>query len=74
MRITVSTFRHRDICDERRPRRHGYRLRCLEPFGHDGPHRWTPELDGAHDRRDATRPPIRRATASAVNRLSRLLD
>ena len=74
MRINVPTFRTTDVCNERRPRRHGYRLRCLEPADHDGPHRWTPELDGEPERRDATRPPIRRATASAVNRLSRLLD
>ena len=32
------------ICNEIRRRRHGYRLRCLEPVGHDGAHRWTPEL------------------------------
>ena len=74
MRISVRAFRINDVCDERRPRRFGYRLRCLEPAGHVGPHRWTPELDGAPHRRDATRPPIRRATAAAVDRLTRLFD
>jgi len=33
-----------EICDEVRTRRFGYRLRCHEPDGHDGEHRWTPEL------------------------------
>ena len=27
-----------------RRRPHGYQLRCLEPEGHDGGHRWSPEL------------------------------
>lgn len=30
------------VCGET-PRRWGYQLRCLEPLGHDGAHRWTPE-------------------------------
>jgi hypothetical protein len=74
MRITARAPSIPDVCDERRPRRFGYQLRCLEPAGHDGPHRWTPELAGEPSRRDATRPPIRRATASAVGRLARFLD
>jgi hypothetical protein len=32
------------VCDETRPRRFGYQLRCLEPPDHTGGHRWTPEL------------------------------
>jgi hypothetical protein len=32
------------ICDQVRARLHGYQLRCLEPDGHSGEHRWTPEL------------------------------
>jgi hypothetical protein len=32
------------ICDETRLRAHGYQLRCHEQVGHDGEHRWTPEL------------------------------
>jgi hypothetical protein len=32
------------LCDETRHRPHGYQLRCHEPVGHDGEHRWTPEL------------------------------
>jgi len=32
------------ICDETRLRPHGYQLRCHELVGHDGEHRWTPEL------------------------------
>jgi hypothetical protein len=74
MRISVAALWNDEICDERRPRRHGYQLRCLERAGHDGPHQWTPELTHAPARRDATRPPIRRATASAVGRLARFLD
>ncbi len=35
---------HFAICNETRPRSYGYQLRCLEPRGHAGPHRWTPEL------------------------------
>jgi hypothetical protein len=31
-------------CDEVRSTRLHYRLRCLLPPGHDGDHRWTPEL------------------------------
>ena len=31
-------------CDEVRPTRLHYRLRCLLTPGHDGEHRWTPEL------------------------------
>jgi hypothetical protein len=33
-----------EFCNQTRPRRYGYQLRCLEPAGHDGKHRWTPEL------------------------------
>lgn len=33
-----------DTCDAVRGRPYGYRLRCLEPDGHHGDHRWTPEL------------------------------
>ena len=31
-------------CDEVRPTRLHYRLRCLLTPDHDGDHRWTPEL------------------------------
>ena len=31
-------------CDEVRSTRLHYRLRCLLSPGHDGDHRWTPEL------------------------------
>ena len=31
-------------CDETRPTRLHYQLRCLLTAGHDGDHRWTPEL------------------------------
>jgi hypothetical protein len=31
-------------CDEVRSTRLHYRLRCLLTPGHDGDHRWTPEL------------------------------
>jgi hypothetical protein len=31
-------------CDEIHPTRFHYRLRCLLQPGHDGEHRWTPEL------------------------------
>jgi hypothetical protein len=34
----------RSTCDETRPTRLHYQLRCLLPAGHDGEHRWTPEL------------------------------
>jgi hypothetical protein len=30
------------VCGETRARRHGYQLRCLEPTGHHGTHRWPP--------------------------------
>jgi hypothetical protein len=43
MRLAVLRSRPA-ICNETRPRRYGYRLRCLEPAGHRGAHRWTPEL------------------------------
>ena len=33
-----------DTCDEVRSTRLHYRLRCLLTPGHDGDHRWTPEL------------------------------
>ena len=32
------------VCNAIRAKRYGYQLRCLEPRGHDGEHRWTPEL------------------------------
>jgi hypothetical protein len=31
-------------CNETRRRQHGYQLRCKEASGHDGQHRWSPEL------------------------------
>ena len=34
----------RDTCDEVRSTRLHYRLRCLLSPGHEGDHRWTPEL------------------------------
>ena len=72
MRFPTRVFRNDDICDELRTRRHGYQLRCLEPVGHDGPHLWTPELVDSRCRA-GTRPPIARATASAVERIGRFL-
>jgi hypothetical protein len=33
-----------ETCDEVRSTRLHYRLRCLLNPGHDGDHRWTPEL------------------------------
>jgi hypothetical protein len=33
-----------DTCDEVRSTRLHYRLRCLLHRGHEGDHRWTPEL------------------------------
>lgn len=38
-------------CDETRPTRLHYQLRCLRPAGHDGAHAWTPELLPAEDAR-----------------------
>jgi hypothetical protein len=58
MRFTFATQRAAPVCGETRSRRHGYRLRCLEPPGHDGDHRWTPELVSEH-RGPKTRPPRR---------------
>jgi hypothetical protein len=50
--------RHPVLCNETRQRRHGYQLRCDERAGHEGDHRWTPELVGARretsHRRDAS--------------------
>jgi hypothetical protein len=40
----VTTLTEVAICNEVRARLHGYQLRCLEPDGHAGEHRWTPEL------------------------------
>ena len=40
-RTTPSTS---STCDEVRSTRLHYRLRCLLTPGHDGDHRWTPEL------------------------------
>jgi hypothetical protein len=36
--------RSRQTCDETRSTRLHYQLRCLLPDGHNGGHRWTPEL------------------------------
>jgi hypothetical protein len=55
MRFAFTTSRTTAVCNETRSRRHGYLLRCLEPPGHTGDHRWTPEL--ADDVGDARRPP-----------------
>ena len=35
---------HSETCDEIRSTRLHYQLRCLLHPGHDGDHRWTPEL------------------------------
>jgi len=67
MRFTSRVLRAPGVCDQCRPRRHGYQLRCLEPAGHDGAHLWTPELVEQPGRRDTTRP-------SVAHRLGRLLD
>jgi hypothetical protein len=48
MRFAFTLPRSVEECNETRARRHGYVLRCREPRGHDGAHRWTPEL--ARDR------------------------
>jgi hypothetical protein len=53
MRFAFTLPRSVEECNETRARRHGYVLRCREPRGHDGAHRWTPEL--APDR-DEPRP------------------
>ena len=42
-------------CDEVRSTRLHYRLRCLLSPGHDGDHRWTPELVPAGAEDDAVR-------------------
>jgi hypothetical protein len=42
-------------CDEVRSTRLHYRLRCLLAPGHDGDHRWTPELVPASNEDDAYR-------------------
>jgi hypothetical protein len=42
-------------CDEVRSTRLHYRLRCLLRPGHDGDHRWTPELVPAGADDDAYR-------------------
>jgi hypothetical protein len=34
----------RPTCDETRPTRLHYQLRCLLPSGHEAAHAWTPEL------------------------------
>jgi hypothetical protein len=51
------------VCDETRPRRYGYQLRCLEPPDHTGGHRWTPELLPEPDdqRRRRRGPPNRKS-------------
>jgi hypothetical protein len=66
MRLSPRGLRPPDRCDELRPRRHGYQLRCLEAAGHTGPHLWTPELVERPGHRDTTRP-------SVARRLARLL-
>jgi len=48
MRLSARRFRT-EICNETRQRRYGYQLRCLEPAGHRGAHRWTPELSAPLD-------------------------
>ena len=45
----------RETCDEVRATRLHYRLRCLLSPGHDGDHRWTPELVPAEAEGDAVR-------------------
>jgi hypothetical protein len=45
----------RETCDEVRSTRLHYRLRCLLSPGHDGDHRWTPELVPAGTEDDAVR-------------------
>ena len=42
-------------CDEVRSTRLHYRLRCLLTPGHEGDHRWTPELVPAGAEGDAVR-------------------
>jgi hypothetical protein len=77
MRLSPRTPRPPGVCDERRPRRHGYRLRCLEPEGHQGPHLWTPELLDEPVPRDRTRPAVKGAAdpvSSVARRVGRLLD
>ena len=49
MRFAFTLPRPVAECNETRTRRHGYVLRCREPRGHDGAHRWTPELARDHD-------------------------
>jgi hypothetical protein len=49
MRFALSLPRPVAECNETRRRRHGYVLRCREPQGHDGAHRWTPELAAEYD-------------------------
>jgi hypothetical protein len=44
MTLLFRTRRRGKVCGQTRIRPLGYRLRCLEPSGHDGEHRWTPEL------------------------------
>jgi hypothetical protein len=48
MRFAIMQPRAVEECNETRARRHGYVLRCREPQGHDGAHRWTPELAREH--------------------------
>ena len=45
----------RKTCDEVRSTRLHYRLRCLLTPGHDGDHRWTPELVPAEAEGEAVR-------------------
>ena len=44
-----------NTCDEVRSTRLHYRLRCLLSPGHDGDHRWTPELVPVDAENDAVR-------------------
>ena len=51
----TSTHPTHTTCDEVRSTRLHYRLRCLLTPGHDGDHRWTPELVPAGAGDDAYR-------------------